>query len=360
MKKQRNILVTGVTGYWGSCVAGVLVNRPDVHVIGIDIDKPGVEIEGLDFIQTDVRNPLLVDLLITEKIDTVCHLTFIDSVKPSEAAFDVNIMGTVKVLGACAEAKVGQVIVKSSTAVYGAHPNNSAFLTEDRSLKGSRSYGYTRDMMEVEAFCNGFQRQAPEMKLAILRFSSIVGPSVDTPMTRFLSEPYAPVLFGFDPMMQVIHEDDVVAAIVHSLQTSAAGVFNVAAEGVLPLSKIMGLAGKLPLPVLHFFAYWGADLLGGSGLRVTRCAPIELDYIRYPWVGDLAKMRQELLFAPQYTAEETLIQFAEKGRVRRYMPEAVDMAFDKERLQDILDRRRRDQEEQSEEIVKDTEEGEYE
>jgi UDP-glucose 4-epimerase len=360
MNKQRNILVNGVTGYWGSRVARVLVQQPDVRVIGIDIEKPGEQIEGLDFIQTDVRNPLLVDLLITEKIDTVCHLTFIDSNRPNEAAFDVNVMGTVKVLGACAEAKVDQVLLKSSTAVYGAHPSNSAFLIEDQSLKGSRSYGYTRDLMEVEAFCNGFQRQVPEVKLTILRFCSIIGPSVDTPMTRFLSEPLTPVLFGFDPMMQIIHEDDVVAALVHALLTGAAGVFNVAAEGVLPLSKIMGLAGKLPLPVLHFFAYWGAGVLGGSGLRANRYVPMELDYIRYPWVGDLAKMRQELFFSPQYTAEEALVQFAEKERVRRYVPEAVDMAFDENRLREILDRRRRDQEEQNEEILMDAEEGENE
>lgn len=360
MKEPQNILVTGVSGYWGSRVAKALVGQSGAHVIGIDIEKPTEKIDRLDFIQTDIRNPLLVDLLVTEQIDTVCHLTFIDSMKPNEPTFEVNVMGTMKVLGACAEAKVDQVLLKSSTAVYGAHPGNAAFLTEDLPLKGSQSYGYTRDMMEVEAFCNGFRQQVPEMKLAILRFSSIVGPSVKTPMTRFLGEPWTPVLLGFDPMMQVIHEHDVVDALVHAVRTKPSGVFNVAAEDVLPLSKIMGLAGKFPLPVFHLFAYWGAGLLGGSGLRVARYVPMELDYIRYSWVGDLRKMRQELQFAPQYSAEQALVEFAEKARIRRYVPETVDLAFDEDRLGEALDRRRRIRHGESEELLKDAEEGDNE
>jgi UDP-glucose 4-epimerase len=187
-----------------------------------------------------------------------------------------------KVFGACAEAKVNKVVLKSTTAVYGARPTNSAFLAEDTPLYSSQKYGYTRDQVEIEAFCNGFRRQVPAMTVTVLRFCSIVGPSADTPMTRFLKEPWAPVLLGFDPRLQVIHEDDVVNALIHAVLHDKPGVFNVAGEGVLPLTKLMGLAGKLPLPVFHLFAYWGTSILGGSGLRVVTHVPLELDYIRYP------------------------------------------------------------------------------
>ncbi|HEX7974860.1 MAG TPA: hypothetical protein VF498_10655, partial [Anaerolineales bacterium] len=206
---------------------------------------------------------------------------------------------------------------------------------------GSHAYGYTRDMIEIEAFCNGFRRQTSEMILTILRFSSIIGPTVDTPMTRFLREPWTPVLLGFDPLMQVIHERDVVESLVHSVLNDASGVFNVAAEGVLPLTRLMALAGKMPIPIFHLFAYWGAGALGGSGLRLTRYVPIELDYIRYPWMGDLTKMRHELGFTPRYTAEEVLREFAGQQRLRRYIPESAALAYDEERLRDTIERRRR-------------------
>lgn len=349
MTNPRVILVSGVAGYWGAQVANRLLaesgsqpgGQQKYHVIGLDLEPPRQEIKGLDFIQADIRNPLFVDLLRSENVHTVCHLVFTDSTRPTEASFDVNVIGTMKVLGACAEAGVSKVVLKSSMAVYGARPTNSAFLTEEHPLQGSHAYGYTRDGIEIEAFCNGFRRQVPHMILTILRFASIVGPKVDSPMTRFLREPWTPVLLGFDPLMQVIHERDVVEALVHAVLNDVPGVFNVAAEGILPLTRLMALAGKLPVPIFHLFAYWGAGALGSSGLRLTRYVPIELDYIRYPWVGDLTKMRQELGFTPRYTAEEALREFAGQQRLRRYIPESASLTYDEERLRDTIERRRR-------------------
>lgn len=345
MTEKRIILVTGVAGFWGSRVAEKLLTYPEFHVIGLDSDPPKDEIKGLDFVQADIRNPLLVDLLRSERVHTVCHLTFVESQRPAEASFDINVMGTMKVLGASAEAGVRKVITQSSTAVYGALLTNSAYLTEEQPLKGSRSYGYTRDLIEIEAFCNGFRRQVPEMIQTTLRFANIVGPSVTTPLTRFLQEPLAPILLGFDPMMQVIQEEDVVDALVHAVIHDVPGVFNVAAEGALPLSKLMGLAGKIPLPVFHLFLYWGTDAIGSS--RLAHLLPFELDYLRYPWVGDLARMREELGFTPHYTAEEALREFAAKQRLRRYLPESKALAYDEERLRDTLERRRRARERQA-------------
>ncbi|NLG72067.1 MAG: SDR family oxidoreductase [Chloroflexi bacterium] len=342
MEDQEVILVTGVAGYWGRKVAARLIELDgNRHVIGLDVEAPDPEVKDLDFIQADIRNPLLVDLLRAERVSTVCHLVFVDSVRPGEATFDINVMGTIKVIGACAEAGVRKVVLKSSTAVYGACPANPAFLTEQHPLRGSRSYGYTRDMVEIESFCNGFRRQYPQLIQTILRFSSIVGPNVDTPMTRFLRESWTPILLGFDPMMQIIHEQDVVDALVHAVFNDVPGVFNVAALDAMPLTRIMALAGKLPVPVFHLFAYWGAAALGSSGLRLTRYVPIELDYIRYPWVADLTRMQEEMGFMPRYTAEETLREFAGHQRVRRFRPDALSLAYDEERLRDTLERRMR-------------------
>jgi UDP-glucose 4-epimerase len=341
MARKRIALVTGVSEFWGSRVAAALLDQPGYHVIGLDNEPPKAEIKGLDFVRADIRNPLLVDLLKSERVEIVCHLQFIEGSRLSESAFDHNVMGTSKALAACAEAGVRKIVLRSSTAVYGARPDNPAFLTEEHTLKGSLAYGLTRDLMEIEAFCNGFRRQSPQTALTILRFASVVGSTVKTPLTRFLSNPLAPVLWGFDPMMQVIHEEDAVAALVHAVEQDAPGVFNVAAEGVLPLSRVMGLAGKLPLPVFHLLAYWGAAALGSGGMPATRFAPMELDSIRYPWVADLKKMRETLRFTPRYSAVDTLQEFAARQRVRLYTPEAAARNYDEERLRGTIERRRR-------------------
>jgi UDP-glucose 4-epimerase len=348
MSNKQVILVTGVASYWGAQVASRLISAASAdtgyHVIGLDSEPPGDSLKGLDFIQADIRNPLFVDLLKSEKVHTVCHLVFAESLRPSEAAFDVNVMGTMKVLGACAEAGVRKVVLKSSMTIYGAIPGNSSFITEQQPPQTGSTYGTTRNLIEIEAFCNGFRRQVPEMILTILRFSGIIGPKADTPMTRFLKQPMAPVLLGFDPLMQVIHENDVVEALVYAIHNDVPGVFNVAAEGNLPLSRLVALASKVPIPVFHLFAYWGSDLMSMAGVSAGRHWPIEIDYLRYPWVGDLTKMREDLGFVPSYTAEEALREFAGEQRLRRYMPESAAMAYDEERLRDTIERRNRSRE----------------
>jgi UDP-glucose 4-epimerase len=326
MNEKRIVLVTGVASHWGSRVAERLLTEATCDVIGLDAEYPAQEIPGLNFVKADVRNPLLVDLFKAESVDTVCHLVFTDTRRRSEAAFDLNVMGTAKVMGACAEAGVRKVVLKSSMAVYGARATNSAFLSKDHPLRGSRRYGYIRDMVEVEAFCNDFRRREPETLLTILRFSSIVGPMVNTRMTRFLKEPWAPSLLGFDPMMQIVHEDDVVNALVHAVLYDLPGVFNVAAEGVLPLSKLRGLAGKPPITVFHKFAYWGVALPGGISRVADRCMPIEPDYLRYSWVGDLTGMREEFGFEPSYTSEETLREFVQQFHLERNRPRSANAA----------------------------------
>ena len=358
MNDKLVVLVTGVAGYWGSKVAARLIaenerlalseveGQVDYHIIGMDSDAPEEPIKGLDFIQADVRNPLFIELLRSEQVQMVCHLAFMENIRPSEATFDLNVIGTMKVLGACAEAGVQKVVMRSSTMIYGANPSNPAFLTERHPFQRNRSYGSTLHWTEIESFCNGFRRQVPELILTILRFPNIVGPTVDSAMSRLLRQNPVPVLMGFDPLMQVIHENDVVEALLFSILNDVPGVFNVAAEGVLPLTKIIGQVGRFPLPIFHLFAYWGASLRSVTGLNPERHFPIELDYLRYPCVADLGLMHSEMGFLPTYTADEALREFAGQLRLSRYKTESPDLSYDEERLRDTLERRRRIREKQ--------------
>jgi UDP-glucose 4-epimerase len=333
--------VTGVGGFWGARLAAQLAAKTDLRVLGIDATPPANPIRGLDFIQADVRNSLLVELLRDEGVTAVCHLSFIEAERHSETNFDLNVIGTMKLLGACAQAGVRKVILKSSTAVYGASAANPAFLTEGHPLNGSRRTGTLRHLLEIEAFCNGFRGQAPGMTVTTLRFASIVGPTADTPMTRFLGTPATPRLLGFDPMMQVIHEDDVIGALAHAVIHDAPGVYNVAAVEPMPLSRLTALADKVAMPIFHLAVYWGNPLLSGVGVPIKQLWPIEPDYLRFGWVGDLARMRDVLGFSPQYTGPEAVRAFTARRRIARYAPASKDLAKDEELLGDTLERRRR-------------------
>jgi UDP-glucose 4-epimerase len=333
MTEQRVVLVDGVAGYWGGRVAERLIAEPDLHVIGLDTRSPQ-QGSGIDFIQADMRNPLLVELLKEEKVHTYVHLAFLESDRPSETAFEFNVMGTMKVLSACAEASVKRIVLKSSTLIYGAGPGNSAFLREDHPLNAKRNFGMLRDLIEIENFCTGFRSQSPEVQLTLLRFANIIGPTVDSPLTRFLRDDTAPMLLGFDPVIQVIHEEDVVSALVHAVIYDVPGVYNVAAQGAMPLFKLMGLAGKLPVPVLHPIAYLGESFLG------PQFTPIDFDYFRYSCVGDLQRMREDLEFKPTYLAEDAVRDFVAQRKRKAAAPALTPQEAEEERLRAIIERRK--------------------
>lgn len=335
MADERVIVVTGVASYWGNRLASRLLELDDVHVIGVDDETPQDNVDGLDFIQADLRNPLLVELLQEEQVDTVIHLKFRETITPSESIFEQNVMGTAKLLGACGEAGVKRVVLKSSMMVYGARPDNPMFMREDHPLNGTKKYGYLRDWIEIEKYADSYREQNPETVVTLLRFGNIVGPRADTPMTRFLREEEAVTLLGFDPMMQVIHEDDVVSALVHASSGDYSGVFNVAPEKGMPLWKTLGLATKLPIPVLHPLAYWSVSLGG------PRLAPMPLDHVRFPCMGDMTKMRDVLQFTPHYTPEETVREFSAQQRVRKLLGKKSRETFEQDRLRDTIQRRKR-------------------
>lgn len=338
MSEKRTVLVTGVADYWGGRVAARLVKEAGVRVIGVDGSPPAVKVEGMDFVQVDVRNPLLVEFLRDEGVETICHLTFHASRRRSEADFDLNVMGTMKVFGAAVEAGVKNIVVKSGTDVYGAQANNPAFLAESWPLQGSRNYGYTRYRMEIEAFAAGFAKQFPHISVARLRFANVVGRTVDSPMSRYLSNGLVPTLMGFNPMLQFVHEDDVVRGIAHAAMTAVGGAFNIGTEDFQPLAKVVRLVGATAVPIVHPLAYWGVGFLGGTPLKPKRYFPLDLDYLRYRWVGDTAKMRAEFGWEPRFTAVEALEDLA---KARRSTPSGeAALAMDEGYLREVLAQRR--------------------
>jgi UDP-glucose 4-epimerase len=298
------VLVSGVSHYWGGRLAARLAAEPQLEVMGLDASAPAEEIDGLEFVRADIHSQQLSELLRSTRVSVVCHLKFREDDEGGSSTSDRNVSGAMNVLSACAEAGVERVVLKSSTAVYGAHPDNSAFLTEETPLRGSRSRVWLRDLLDIEAHCEKFRGQNPQTAVSLLRFANIVGPTAVTPMTRFLGRPVPMILLGFDPMMQLVHEDDVVEALAHAVMNDTAGAFNVAAGGAMPLSRLLRLARKVPLPVFHLLAYMG--LKGRRARRQARRVPIEWDYLRYPWLGDLSRMREEMGFQPRYEAAEAL------------------------------------------------------
>ena len=106
-----------------------------------------------------------------------------------------------------------KLVVWSQTVVYGAHPLNPNFLSEEHELRGhvSRSR-FVKDKVEVERQVRRFRDEHDDTIVTTLRTAATLGPHIRNFATRFFSRPMAPMLMGYDPLMQFVHERDVVDA----------------------------------------------------------------------------------------------------------------------------------------------------
>lgn len=339
---SRTVVVTGAAGAQAQAVGTALAQQPDVRVLGLDARPIDGGADGIEYIQADIRNPLLADRLTVEQVDAIVHMAFEPRVRRSESVFERNVVGTMRLFGAAGAAGVRKIVFPSSTMIYGAVPTHSVVLPETTEFQGRPVYSYLRELREIETFINGFRRQAPEMTITTLRFAHPLGPAAAGPLARWLSLAAAPVPLGFDPRMQIIHTADVVNALVHAVEVDAPGIYNVAADDeVLTVLQLLGIVGKVPLPVVHLFLHWGVDLTKALNPSLLSVAPLEPAFLRFACVADTTRMRDELGFAPQYTAREAVNAFAAVLRTRRYAGLGATTYALRDQLEEVIDMRRR-------------------
>lgn len=345
--ERPNMLITGVGRYWGERLALMMEKDAAFEAVhGIDVEKPRVNFRRTVFTHLDIRSPMILDFLHSRKIETVVHLQIADDRDPEEL-FQRNVMDTMFLLSACAAAGVRNVVYMSETAVYGFRPDNPALLRENRFLVKKESPFLDRAMgqvphlsnlVEIEKFTFRFREKHRAMKVVPLRFAPIVGPRCSTWMTRYLREPVIPTALGFDPLVQVIHEDDVVRALYAAAQSQVDGPVNVAGKGVLTLHQLIRRLGKTSLPFAQPLANlwrkaWGF-FMGDEP------APLGMESLRYSCIGDLGRMERELKFEPKMTSREAIDHFSEHRRMARYYheqePEAIYGKFTEDALKQIL------------------------
>ncbi len=339
---MQTVVITGVSGYWGRRVAQQLLAMPDVRVLGIDQRPPAQPLPGLDFIKADIRNPLLVELLRAEQVDTLLHLAWRQRQWRREEDFESNVLGTMQLFGACVDAGVQQVVWCSSTAVYGAKAENPLYMPESTPLAARASHAYVRDALEVERFIAAFAAEYSETRFAVLRFANIIGADADSPLTRLLRQPVWPDLLGFDPLLQVLDAEDALSALVHAARHPLAGPVNVAAPGIVSLCQLAGRLGRPTLPILHWLVYWAWPLLGSlpAGRDLLDWFPLEPDYLRFPWIADLTRMHGDPGLIPQWNATQAVQRFVEGLRTARYQRPAADQAYAADQLDSVMAQRR--------------------
>ncbi len=296
------VLVTGISGNLGRLLARNL--HRESQVVGVDRRPFRRKPKDVQMVMVDLRRRAAEQIFRDHKIDAVVHLNILHD--PRKNAYEhhtYNVVGTKKLIGYCEKYGVRKFLMLSTANVYGPRPENTQFLTEDSPLLGDQDFHEIRDLITVDHLCQSFFWKVPEVETVILRPVHIVGRVHNAP-SNYLRLKRPPTVMGFDPMVQIIHEEDVVRAIIAALKPGIRGVFNIVGPGELPLSRILRVLGKKPLP---FPAPIGEPLLRALWRwKLTSFPPPEVDYIRYLNTVDGGLAREVLGFEPKHTMEATI------------------------------------------------------
>ena len=314
---SKRILVTGLSTYWGGRLAQALEAFPEVDaIIGVAADEPHVELERTEYVKVGAQHALLRRVVEAAEVDTVVDTRLVvDSTTTSPAkAHENNVIGTMNILAACsgADSPVRKVVFKSSTHFYGCERDDPAFFDETMARPHPPRTPIERDIVEAEASLSEFAELNPEVSVTILRFANVLGPDVRTSHIALLSLPALPMILGFDPRSQFVHEDDVVHALEHAVKHDLPGVFNVAADGVLALSEVAGLLRKPYAPLLP---PWGTGLAAAALRRFGVNIPPEmLAQLRFGRGVDNRRYKAAG-FHYQHTSRETVLALGEHMRL---------------------------------------------
>lgn len=318
---SRTIALTGTSGFKGSRLLKALDDDPRyTSIVAIDRKKPELASKKIKFYKLDLTETLadakLAEILKEINCDTLVHCAIpITPPKNMAHAHELISVGTMYVVNACAEAKVRKIVLGTTTDVYGAFPDNPNFLEEDiHEPRAQRQSRFLADKVEAEKQALKYLKKYPERTVTILRPCTILGPTIQSFKTSLLNRFFMATMLGFDPLMQFVHEDDVVDAFKLAIEKDCSGIFNIVGDGVLPLSRVIKIAGKLniPLPQIGFKTLiqvlWYADIAPAPASHV--------DFLRYLCIADGSKAKRLLGFKPKFTSKEALLSFVGAERLR--------------------------------------------
>jgi len=312
------VAITGIDTFLGRSLAErLLALAKPPRVVGVGPRRPAHLAGRIVHHPLDWTRPALAlalaEMLAAERVDVVVHAAFRESPgADADLDHDIETIGSLQLFEACASVNLRRLVVSSSTMLYGPRPDNPNFLDEDHPLAGHPHAHCVQNRLQVERTLVDWIPQHPDTEVSVLRSCWMMGPGQRDAVARYFDRPLVPTVLGYDPLLQLVHEDDVLDVFEQATLRSHPGTFNVVGRGVLPLSVLLALAGKrrLPLPPALLYrlpphAHLSADPPAGF-----------YDYLRYLWVA--AGERGWAEFGdPSYSTREAWIAFVSSARLRR-------------------------------------------
>jgi UDP-glucose 4-epimerase len=305
-----SVLVTGSDGYLGRQLLEALAREREgfENIVAMDVrDTPHQERQaGIEYLTADIRSPDLGNIFGQFHIDHVVHLaSIVTPGKKTDRDFEysVDVQGTQNVLEACVASNVGRIIITSSGAAYGYHPDNPAWLNEDHVLRGNPEFAYSDHKRLVEEILARYRREHPELKQLIFRPGTILGDTANNQITALFEKPVLIGLMGADAPFVLIWDKDVIGCIMKGIKEDLTGIYNLAGDGIITMREMASMLDKpyLSLPVwLVRISLW---ILKKFGL--TQYGPEQIGFLRYRPVLSNRHLKEVFGYTPEKTTRQT-------------------------------------------------------
>lgn len=298
----RTVLITGMAGRLGKRLLRRL--HRERSVVGLGHREARGLPKDVSHVALDLLRSGSRQVFRREDIGAVVHLGIAHNPRvPESQRHEANLLSFQRILSYAEQFGIRKVVLLSSANTYGPRPENAQFLTEDAPLLASGAFTEMRSLVELDMFAQSYFWRSPDMELVILRPANILGTVRNAP-SNYLRLPVVPTLLGFDPMVQAVHQDDVVEAICLALTPGIRGVFNIAGPPPIPLSRAISLLGRRRVGIPHALAKRGVSGLFRVGM--THFPAPELDFIRFVCMVDDTRARKRLGYRPGHDLLATL------------------------------------------------------
>jgi nucleoside-diphosphate-sugar epimerase len=316
VRSRRSVLTVAVTGAaspLGEAVTSALVGAAGIGRV-LAVDERRGRTDGATWRLGDVTSPSVAEQL--RGAHAVVHLaapTDLEQALHDDQRRERAVRAVQAVVTASAAVGARRVLAVTSAMVLGAAADNPVPLGDDAPVAAAPDSGIVGDLLEVEHILARTPRVHPGLAVTVLRPAALVGPGIDTVITRHFEAPRLLKLKESENAWQFCHFDDVASAVVVALVHELDGALTVGCDGVLDQERLELLSGmrRIELP---------ASLALGTAQRLHRVGVLpapasDLAYVTYPWAVSSARLR-EAGWEPAYDNETCLGVLLEEVRGR--------------------------------------------